>query len=199
MTSEHSGGTGRNLAGWVAVLSCLVAAAAPAAEDVSIEAVRGDEAVEVHCQATVSAPLELIWNTLTDYNRLSEFIPGMRSSRILEIHGTTTIVEQSGEARFLFLSFPIEVTVASTERRPHGLDVKLLKGNLRKLHGGYRIEPLEGGRMVLQWRGRIAPQAYLPPLVGEILMRAIIGDQFLGMVREIERREALRREKEAVR
>ena len=29
------------------------------------------------------------------------------------------VVEQSGEAGFLFLSFPLEVTLASTERPPY--------------------------------------------------------------------------------
>jgi hypothetical protein len=35
----------------------------------------------------------------------------------------------------------------------------------------------------------------LPPLIGELLVRANIEDQFLGMVREIERRAAERRGK----
>ena len=33
----------------------------------------------------------------------------------------------------------------------------------------------------------------MPPLLGELVMRSIIEDQFRGMVREIERRDALRR------
>lgn len=182
-------------------LACLAAGlcglAANAAEEVVVEAQRRADAVEVRCRATVNAPLDLVWRTLTDYDRLATFIPGMRSSRILERHGATTIVEQSGEARFLFLSYPIEVTVASTERAPREIHVQLLKGNLRTLEGSYRVEQLADGRVALAWHGLIAPDAYLPPLVGEMLMRANIGDQFLGMVREIERREALRRNEES--
>jgi hypothetical protein len=34
----------------------------------------------------------------------------------------------------------------------------------------------------------------LPPLLGELVMRATIKAQFAGMVREIERREAQRRD-----
>jgi hypothetical protein len=83
--------------------------------------------------------------------------------------------------------------VASTERPPNEIHVRLLKGTLRTLAGGYRIEKLAGDRVALSWQGLIAAEADLPPLVGELLMRANIGEQFLGMVREIERREALRR------
>lgn len=189
----------RALARCAVVLAALVSAPGKAAENVSIEALRRDDAIEVTCRALVRAPLELIWGTLTDYDRLPEFIPGIRSSRVLEQRGELKTVHQSGEARFLFLSFPIDVTVASTERPPFDIDVRLLTGNLRKLEGSYRIEPLGGDLFALHWRGTIAPDAWLPPLVGEMLMRASIEDQFRGMVREIERRESARRDAGAAR
>ena len=59
-----------------------------------------------------------------------------------------------GRGAFPVLStFPIEVTLASTERPPHALEVSLLKGNLKRLDGAYRIEPQDGGRMLLTWTG----------------------------------------------
>lgn len=182
-----------------AVFSCLLllssTGAARAADDVSVEATRRDEALEVVCRAMLDAPLELIWQTLTDYGRLAEFIPGMRKSRIVEQRGAAFIVEQSGVATFLFVSMPIEVTLASTERPPYAIEVSMLKGNLKRLDGGYRIEPQGGGRMLLTWSG-IVEALSMPPLLGEMVMRSNIEDQFRGMVREIERRDALRREKE---
>jgi carbon monoxide dehydrogenase subunit G len=158
-----------------------------------VEAARRGEVLEVVCRATLAAPLELIWQTLTDYPRLAEFIPGMRRSRVIERRGPVAVVEQHGEAGFLFLSFPIEVTLASTERPPHLLEVSLVRGNLKRLEGAYRIEPQGDGRHRLTWTGIVEAQS-MPPLLGELVMRANIADQFRGMVREIERRDALRRE-----
>ena len=180
----------------LAVFLCLFFATwkARAADDISVETKRRDEALEVLCRASLEAPLELIWQTLTDYNRLAEFIPGMRKSRVMETRGTAVIVEQLGEASFLFFSFPIEVTLATTERPPHLIEVSMLKGNLKRFEGAYRIEPQAGGRSLLHWSGIIEPEASMPPLIGELLMRASIEDQFRGMVREIRRRDALRRE-----
>ncbi len=166
-----------------------------AADGISVEARRRDDALEVVCRAMLEAPLELIWQTLTDYGRLADFIPGMRRSRVVEQRGAVTIVEQSGEARFLFLSFPIEVTLASTERPPHAIEASMLKGNLKRLEGIYRIEPQGGGGVLLTWSG-IIEAVSMPPLLGELLMRSSIEDQFRGMVREIRRRELLRRELE---
>jgi len=171
------------------------ALAAQAAEEVSVEATRRDDALEVVCRAILDAPLDLVWQTLTDYDRLAEFIPGMRRSRVIERRGAVAVVEQSGESSFLFLSFPIDVTLASTERPPHTLEVSMLKGNLKRLDGAYRIEPQGDGRILLTWNGTIEA-LFMPPLLGELVMRSNIEHQFRGMVREIDRRQSLRRARE---
>lgn len=176
------------------LLAALSWTAARAADDVSVTAEREGTPVRVVARATVDAPLGLVWRTLTDYNALARFVPGIHSSRLLEYQGNAAIVEQKGEARLLFFSFPIDVTVASVEYPPLRVDVRVLKGNLRRLDGGYRIEPLADGRLTLRWSGLIEPEAPLPPLLGELVLRAQVEDQFLGMVREIERRETIRKE-----
>jgi ribosome-associated toxin RatA of RatAB toxin-antitoxin module len=182
----------------VALALAFFASAALAAEEVSVETQRRGEAVEVSARAVVDAPYALIWSTLTDYARLPEFVPGLRVSRIVERRGPTALVHQQGEATFLFFSHPIDVLVETTEYPPSLIEVRLVKGSLRQLNGRYEIERLataSGGRIVLRWIGMIEPESGLPPLIGELLVRANIQDQFLGMVREIERRDAERRRK----
>jgi ribosome-associated toxin RatA of RatAB toxin-antitoxin module len=177
---------------WLLALSGGIPA--HAADDLSVEAQRKGAFVEVRARATIEAPLSVIWATLTDYERLPEFVPGLRKSRVVSRSGTSAIVEQSGEARFLVFTFPIDVMLESVEKPPYAIRVRALSGTLRHLDGGYEIEPeAEGGRFLLRWVGTIAPDISLPPLFGEVVMRMSIEDQFTGMVREIERREALRR------
>ena len=175
-----------------AALLLLWACAAGAAEGVSVEATRRDASVEIRAHALLEASFDTVWGTLTDYDHLAQFIPGLRSSRVIERRGGSLVVEQEGEARFLFFSYPIEVTLLATARRPAAIDVRVLKGNLRRLEGGYRLEQAGAGKIVLRWVGLIQPES-LPPLLGVLVMRANIEDQFTGMVREIERREAARR------
>jgi ribosome-associated toxin RatA of RatAB toxin-antitoxin module len=175
-------------------LFVLGAATAQAAEDLSVEASRKGAFVEVKARATIDAPLSVIWTTLTDYERLPEFVPGLRKSRVTSRSGSTVVVEQSGEARFLMFSFPIDVVLESVEKPPFSIRVRALSGTLRYLDGGYEVEPdQDSGKFVLRWTGTIAPDMSLPPLFGEVVMRMSIEDQFTGMVREIDRREALRR------
>lgn len=176
----------------VAVFAC----AAGAAEEVSVETQRRGEAVEVSARAVVDAPHALVWSTLTDYSKLPEFVPGLRVSRVVERRGPTAVVHQQGEARFLMFSQPIDVLVESTEYPPSVIAIHLVKGSLRRLTGRYEVASLAtaaGSRIELRWIGTIEPEFGLTPLIGELLVRANIEDQFLGMVREIERREAERR------
>lgn len=174
-------------------LAFLQAGASPAADDLTVDAFRRGAAVEVIARATLRAPHELVWRTLTDYDQLASFIPGLLESRVIERRGPAATVEQFGEVRFLIFRFPIEVTLESVEKPPDVIEVHALKGNLKRLEGGYRIERgAAPGTLVLHWRGLVQPDAPLPPLLGEVIMRANIEDQFAGMVREIERRQAER-------
>lgn len=172
-----------------AALLLLWAAGAAAAEDLSIETARRDDAVEVHARALVDADYATVWATLTDYDHLGDFIPGMKRSRVVERRGPAAVIEQHGAVHFLFFSFPVDVTIESTVRPPDAIDVRLLKGNLRRLEGGYRVRQLAPGRFELRWNGLVEPDT-LPPLLGELVMRANLRDQFTGMVREIARRAA---------
>jgi ribosome-associated toxin RatA of RatAB toxin-antitoxin module len=175
------------------LLSCA-ALFAGAAEPVQVQARRQGDAVQVQAQATVRAPHALIWKTLTDYDRMAEFVPGMRKSRVLERHGGTTTVEQVGSAQLWFFSYTIDVVVEATEQPPHLIGIRVLRGNLRQLDGSYQLDKVDGSddEFLLRWDGVIEPAIAVPLAITVPLMRASIAQQFTGMVREIERREALR-------
>jgi len=166
------------------------AVSASAAQDLSVETQRRGAAVEVRAYALVDAAHATVWNTVTDYDRLAQFVPGMHSSRIVGRRDAALVVEQRGETRFLFFVYPVNVTLLATPRPPDAVDVHLLRGNLKRLDGTYHLEAAGPGRIALRWTGLVEPDQ-LPPLLGELVMRATIRAQFDGMVREIERREAL--------
>lgn len=184
--------------GWLHVLtlsfSLAQAAAAMAADHLVVHAEPRGPAVEINIRSTVTAPHALIWSTLTDYGHLAEFIPGMQSSKITERRGPTAIVEQRGEAGFLIFSYGIDVVVASTEYHPDSIEIRVLKGNLKRLDGRYQVE--RGGKegtWVVSWVGLIEPAISLPQFLNVRLIRGSIVDQFRGMIDEIERRDVLRR------
>jgi len=172
----------------------LAAGVAAAAEGMVVVAEARGSAVSVDIRATVSAPHAVIWSTLTDYGHLAEFIPGMQSSKITERRGSTAIVEQHGEAGFLVFSYGIDVVVASTEHHPDTIEIRVLKGNLKRLDGRYQVERGEKeGTWTVRWVGLIEPSIPLPQFLNVRLIRGSLVDQFRGMIDEIERRDVLRR------
>jgi ribosome-associated toxin RatA of RatAB toxin-antitoxin module len=180
--------------GLVCAAACVLVPPASATEVTEIQAQRRGSAVQVTTQAVVRAPYELIWKALTDYDRLAEFVPGITSSKVLQRQGNTVTVEQSGSAKLWFFTYPIDVVVEVTEQPPTRLSVRVLKGNLRQLEGGYRLDKVEGqeDEYRLQWSGLIEPADPVPHAISLPLIRKNIAQQFEGMVREIERREASR-------
>lgn len=165
---------------------------AHAAEAFSVDTTRHGDAVQVKTRAIVRAPLSVIWSTLTDYDHLAEFIPGMVKSKLIERQDKTSIVEQSGYAHLWFLRFPIDVTVEATKHSASTMSMRLVKGNLKRLEGSYEVEKTgDGDAYNLRWTGIIEPDSNVPTAIAAALMRKNISEQFLGMVNEIERRAAL--------
>ncbi len=170
-----------------ALLSARAVAAAA-----TVESARTGDMIKVVAQAAVRAPLTTVWGTLIDYERLPEFVPGMKTSRVIARKGATVTVAQTGEARFLFFTIPIDVTVESTELPHHTIEVQRIAGSVRHLQGRYEVQLMatEPPLVQLRWNGSIAPESDLPPLIGQALLRNLIKTQFAGLVREIERRAA---------
>jgi hypothetical protein len=166
---------------------------ARAAEQLQVRAERQGSAVAIEARATIHASLPVIWDTLTDYDHLSRFIPGINASRVVERLGGAAIVSQQGEFHFLFLSFPIDVVIKADEHYPSGIDARSLKGNIKLSRAGYSLQRISGDEgFVLHWTGLVEPQFWTPWFITVPVLRSNAESQFHAMVEEIERREALR-------
>jgi ribosome-associated toxin RatA of RatAB toxin-antitoxin module len=161
---------------------------------VSVTAAREGRAVRVHAHAIVHASREVIWQTLTDYENLPRFIPGMDKSQVLRRDGNGTLVEQVGRTSFLFFTYPMHVVVRAEEDHPRMLRIRLVSGNLKQLESVYRIETIEGGdqQFLLRWTAVLEADLPVPLFVAVRLVRMDAQEQFSGILGEIERREQAR-------
>ena len=172
----------------LAPLLAALAAQAQNAADFAVEASVEGRRVEVRARAALDAPVALVWQVISDYERLPQFIPGISRSVVLARSGEHVLVEQSGEARFLVFSVPIEVRLEVLEWAPEWIASRAVAGNLRRMSGRYEIHPLPGHGVVLRYFGTIEPEFELPPLVGAAILRAMAEEQFAAMAQEIRRR-----------
>ena len=159
-----------------------------AAAEVVVQVTREGEALLIEATADVESTVAQTWQVLTDYDRLHEFIPNLRLSRVIERGRDTITVEQKGEARLLVFSYPVEVTLAVNEFPPGRVVSKAVAGNFREMSGVYTLEAREG-RVRLRYSGRMMPDFFIPPFIGTWVLRHHVHETFAAMVDEIVRRQ----------
>lgn len=184
--------------GWAIVMTQLAFVAAlgtapgASAGKLAIQVERQGEFVSVRASAVLDADALTAWEVLTDYDHLAEFIPDMKSSRVLRRDGDRAVVEQKGELGFLFFSRAIDVTIAVSEEPLRRIVARAIAGNLKDMEASYELTASANG-MELGYRGRFVPDFFLPPLIGMPLVRRSLERRLRAMVDEIERRYAVAR------
>jgi hypothetical protein len=144
--------------------------------------------VHVEVETLIEAPHDLIWEVLTDYDRMAEYIPGMRSSQLLRYEGQTALVEQHGVSELLFFKIPIDVIVKTTEVKPYSISIELVSGNLDHLSGRYHLSQVgDEDLWGLSWSGFLDPSLPIPSFIAERFIRNNIKSQFLGIISQIEK------------
>jgi hypothetical protein len=176
----------RRIHPWALLPACLLASLHANAADVVVHATRSGEALLVEASAEFEGTLERTWQVLTDYDRLGKFIPNMSLSRVTGRSADGIHVEQKGEARLLFWSYPIEVKLAVTEFPFDRVVSHAVGGNFREMSGTYTLES-RGGRLRMRYSGRMVPAFYVPPLIGTWVLRNNVQATFGALVDEIVR------------
>jgi ribosome-associated toxin RatA of RatAB toxin-antitoxin module len=89
--------------------------------------------------------VDQVWQILTDYDRLAEFIPNLAKSRQISHPHNGIRVEQVGTQSLLKLKFCARVVLDMVERFPHQLDFEMIEGDFKKFSGSWILEPATGG------------------------------------------------------
>ena len=91
-------------------------------------------------ELTVPVSPVTAWAVLTDYERVPEFVPGMRVSRVLEQSGNTRVVEQQGEMQANNMRMLFMGTLRITEEPTSRLSVQFLSGTFRNMQGQWTLQ-----------------------------------------------------------
>ena len=98
-------------------------------------------------QLRTSASFDSLWSTLTDYNKLSDFIPNLSSSNVLSRDSNRIQLRQVGSQDFFGFTFSAEVLLELIESKADGiLKFNLLKGDFRRFEGSWAITNLPSGQ-----------------------------------------------------
>jgi len=155
----------------------------------------------VNASVAAQAPAPACYAVLTDYERLPEFVPGIRSSRVVSQPGEMLKVEQIGVGGPAFLGITVRTVLGLTLTPPlpgveGRIDFGSYGGNLRQMYGAWVVRD-EGDGCRIDYRATIEPDFPVPALIGPFFMRRQVEGQLDAIVREIARRQALPREPSA--
>jgi ribosome-associated toxin RatA of RatAB toxin-antitoxin module len=173
---------------WLLVVSSIFACTVRADDpSIRVQAHREGEAIVLDATASLRASIRQAWRVITDYERYPLFVPDLTVSHVVSRRGNTVILEQQGEAGFVFFHYPIHVRLEVTEQPSQRVIARALQGNFRRMDGLYELRE-EAATLRFVYRGRLVPDFHLPPLVGLPAVRTATERQFSALVREINRR-----------
>ncbi|CAK9165929.1 unnamed protein product [Ilex paraguariensis] len=129
--------------------------------DIEIEIEKiGNNRRRIRSQIVVQASLQTVWDVLTNYERLADFVPGLAVSQLLEKRHNFARLFQIGQQNLAFgLKFNakgiIDCFEKDLETLPFGqrrnIEFKMIEGDFQLFEGRWSIEERWGSLTGRQW------------------------------------------------
>jgi ribosome-associated toxin RatA of RatAB toxin-antitoxin module len=153
----------------------------------------GHHMYEVDATGAVNASLPKVWRILTNYERMTEFVPDMESCKVLSRNGNEVIIEQFGVARFLFMARTIHLIVRAVEQPMSSIDITLISGDMKHYESRWELVPIpETGGTKIIYHGKLMPNFYVPGLLGAKMIRSDIERMMGAVLARLDRRDDAR-------
>jgi hypothetical protein len=174
-------------------------------DSVKVEVRRSGRRFEATAVLDLAADAQIVWDTITDYDALPSFMPGIRACRVIERTAVSKdvenlVVEQLGEFRFLLFAQPMTVLLNIEHHRLRVAEAKavrfelgLLKGRAIDIfEGRYELMAASGrgrnARVQLRYTALIGLRLPPPPSIGSMAVRQNLAAQLEAVAAEVARR-----------
>ena len=135
----------------------------------------------------VAVPQAVAWSVLTDFDHMAQWVPNVRSSRVLQRDAAAITVEQRGVVKLGIAGFPY-----ATERRielhaPAAIHATQTKGSLRRVESLMLLEP-EGAGTHLTYHLELVPSRLAGAVLSTRNLEQELAEQFGAIIGEMLRR-----------
>jgi ribosome-associated toxin RatA of RatAB toxin-antitoxin module len=96
---------------------------------------------QITAKVQIPHPVERVWKVLTDYEALTEFIPNLAKSSLLEHPNGGIRLEQIGSQRLLNFNFCARVVLDLEESFPKEINFQMVEGDFKGFSGYWCLEP----------------------------------------------------------
>ncbi len=128
------------------------------------------------------------WAVLTDFDHMADFMPTLKTSRVLQRAESSVLVQQHGQMELGTFRMPFE-SDRMIELSPPGLiHSRQLRGNMQRVDSTTTFTEVPGGTRI-DYRVEIVPKLWMPETVAGPLLRSEVDRQFSAILREIVRRK----------
>jgi hypothetical protein len=170
----------------------VAAWSADADQDIVVKVRKDGPHIAVDVDCPVDAPWATVWEVLTDYDRMAEFIPNLGRSGVTDRVDNVLRVHQSGKVSRGLVTFTFDNVREVELVPPREIRSRLISGDLKASNFVTRIVEV-AGRVHIVNSGSYTPNIWVPPVIGPLLIEEETRKQYGQIRTEILRRSALLR------
>lgn len=171
---------------------CALSAAAAYASPGTVTVDHHDGEYTVIAELEIKAPLDAAWRVLTDYPGLGRLSDAILESRVVEHAGAGTLVDtvtkrcfgpfcnEVRHRQYVFEYPPTDIVAITV---PDASDFS--SGTVR-----WMFAPTENGDTFLRYEMRVVPTFFIPPLIGQGIVRRALTRETRELIEGIEREVA---------
>jgi ribosome-associated toxin RatA of RatAB toxin-antitoxin module len=97
----------------------------------------------------IDAPLDKVWQVITDFENYPDFIPGQKLCKIINKQGNVMIVESAVEFKFMGVGSTVNYTTKYILQKP---ELIIFDTKRNKETGRYKFIPIDEGKRVVLFR-----------------------------------------------
>jgi ribosome-associated toxin RatA of RatAB toxin-antitoxin module len=119
---------------------------------------------QISAKIRIPYPMERVWQILTDYDHLADFIPNLSQSTRIEHPDGGIRIEQVGVESLMRLKFCARVVLDMVEHFPDRLDFRMVEGDFKEFTGSWILQPVaaNGSETELSYTVTVLPPRMMP-------------------------------------
>ncbi|HXN05483.1 MAG TPA: SRPBCC family protein, partial [Nitrospiria bacterium] len=161
----------------------------PSVPDVVLTVTRETWPIALSAELDIPASPEKVWKTLADYDHLPDFLPKMKTSRMISRRDHNVVVEQSSETRFFFFRKTIAVTLNILEKPIEEIAFSNLDGNMELFSGKWLLKGSEDGKSTqLRYQLEFKPSFFAPRWIVRHTIEREVAEQLQLISKEAQKR-----------
>lgn len=145
---------------------------------------------QITAKIQIPQPIEPVWQVLTDYEALTDFIPNLATSRLVEHPSGGVRLEQVGTQRLLRFNFSARVVLDLKEKFPDEISFNMVEGDFKAFSGKWLLEPAQVSEQIitnLYYVLRVWPKRTMPVAIIERRLASDLRLNLLAIRQQVEK------------